>query len=59
MSDRQIRDEVLTLFVAGHETTATGLAWTLYLAAKEPEILAAMQGEADAVGDRPAAERAS
>lgn len=53
MSDRQIRDEVLTLFVAGHETTATGLAWTLYLAAKEPEILAAMQREADAVGDRP------
>ena len=30
MSDRQVRDEILTLFVAGHETTATSLAWTLY-----------------------------
>jgi cytochrome P450 len=53
MSDRQVRDEVLTLFVAGHETTATGLAWTLYLAARHPEILAAMVREVDAVGDAP------
>jgi cytochrome P450 len=55
MSDRQVRDEVLTLFVAGHETTATGLAWTLYLAVRHPEILAAMVREVDAVGDAPTA----
>ena len=55
MSDRQVRDEVLTLFVAGHETTATGLAWTLYYACREPEVYAAMEREADAVGDSPRA----
>ncbi|MFT3773237.1 MAG: cytochrome P450 [Minicystis sp.] len=53
MSDRQVRDEVLTLFVAGHETTATGLAWTIYLACQSPEVYAAMVREADAVGDAP------
>lgn len=55
MSDRQVRDEVLTLFVAGHETTATGLAWTLYYACREPALYAAMEREADAVGDSPRA----
>ncbi|MFO0547451.1 MAG: cytochrome P450 [Polyangiaceae bacterium] len=53
MSDRQIRDEILTLFVAGHETTATGLAWTLYEACRHPEVYEEMQREADAVGDAP------
>jgi cytochrome P450 len=53
MSDRQVRDEVLTLFVAGHETTATGLAWTIYLACRNPEIYAAMEREADAASDAP------
>ncbi len=53
MSDRQVRDEVLTLFVAGHETTATGLAWTLYLACQHPAIYDAMEREADSVGDAP------
>ncbi len=53
MSDRQTRDEILTLFVAGHETTATGLAWTIYEACRNPEIYAAMEREADALGDAP------
>ncbi len=53
MSDRQIRDEVLTLFVAGHETTATGLAWTLYLAGRDRAVYEAMEREVDAVGDEP------
>ena len=53
MSDRQVRDEVLTLFVAGHETTATGLAWTLYYACRDPDLYAAIEQEADAVGDAP------
>jgi cytochrome P450 len=37
MSDEQVRDEVMTLFVAGHETTANALTWTWYLLAKHPE----------------------
>jgi cytochrome P450 len=55
MSDRQVRDEVLTLFVAGHETTATSLAWTLYYACRDPALYAAMEREVDAVGDAPTA----
>jgi cytochrome P450 len=38
MSDRQLRDEVMTLFLAGHETTAVALSWTWYLLAKHPEV---------------------
>jgi cytochrome P450 len=53
MTDRQVRDEVLTLFVAGHETTATGLAWTIYFACKDPVVYRALEREADAVGDQP------
>jgi cytochrome P450 len=37
-SDRQLRDEVMTLFVAGHETTANALGWTLFLLGMHPEI---------------------
>ena len=40
MSDRQLRDEALTLFLAGHETTANALAWTWYLLARHPEVAA-------------------
>src|SRR5436190_14878941 len=38
MTDRQVRDEAMTLFLAGHETTANGLAWTWYLAAQHPAL---------------------
>lgn len=38
MSDAQIRDEVMTIFVAGHDTTANGLTWALYLLAQHPEL---------------------
>jgi cytochrome P450 len=55
MSDRQIRDEVLTLFVAGHETTATGLAWSLTLLAKHPDAYARVRAEVDELGRLPAA----
>ncbi len=37
MTDQQLRDEVLTMFLAGHETTANALAWTFYLLSKHPE----------------------
>jgi cytochrome P450 len=53
MSDRQIRDEILTLFVAGHETTASGLAWTISHLAKAPEMYARVQKEAFAAGREP------
>ena len=51
MSDQQLRDEVLTIFSAGHETTATTLTWTLYLLAKNPEILADLHRELSIVLD--------
>ena len=38
MSDKQIRDEVITLFLAGHETPAIALSWTLVLLARHPEV---------------------
>jgi cytochrome P450 len=50
MSDRQVRDEANTLFVAGHETTANALAWTFYLLARNPEARARVQAEADQFG---------
>jgi len=53
MSDKQVRDEAVTLFVAGHETTATALAWSFYLLARNPEALARAQAEADAFGAEP------
>jgi cytochrome P450 len=38
MSDQQVRDEVMTLFLAGHETTANALGWTWYLLSKHPDV---------------------
>ena len=49
MTDRQLRDEVLTLFLAGHETTANALAWTWHLLAANPGAEAALHAELDAV----------
>ncbi|MBL9014293.1 MAG: cytochrome P450 [Myxococcales bacterium] len=49
LSDAQVRDEVMTLFVAGHETTASSLTWALVLLARHPEIAARLRQEADSV----------
>jgi cytochrome P450 len=38
MSDRQLRDEVITLLLAGHETTSNALTWTWYLLSQNPEV---------------------
>lgn len=38
MTDRQVRDEAMTLFVAGHETTATSTTWALYFLSRNPEV---------------------
>ena len=51
MERREIRDQLLTLLVAGHETTATALAWTLDLLAHHPEALKRLTDEVDAGGD--------
>lgn len=54
MSDRQLRDEVMTLFLAGHETTALTLAWSWYLLGTNPEAERKFHAELDEVlGDRP------
>ncbi|MEZ4251820.1 MAG: cytochrome P450 [Polyangiales bacterium] len=54
MSDRQLRDEVLTLVMAGHETTANALTWTFHLLSKHPEVLRKVEAEVDReVGDGP------
>lgn len=61
MSDQQLRDEVMTVFLAGHETTATALTWMWYLVAGAPEVEARLHAEVDAVvaGEAPTLEEAS
>jgi len=51
MSEQEIRDELLTLLVAGHETTATTLAWAFERLAREPRVLARLIEEADGDDD--------
>lgn len=54
VTDRQVRDEAITLLLAGHETTANLLTWALYLLWKHPEVEARLRAELEAViGDRP------
>ena len=55
MSAQQLRDEVMTLFVAGHETTANALNWALYLLSQNPEAEAKLMNEIAALGGRPPA----
>jgi cytochrome P450 len=45
MEDREVRDQLMTLLVAGHETTATALAWTLDLVTHHPDVLARLVDE--------------
>ncbi|MBM4200895.1 MAG: cytochrome P450, partial [Gammaproteobacteria bacterium] len=49
MDDRQIRDECLTIFIAGHETTAVALTWCWHLLGTHPEARERLQAEVDAV----------
>jgi len=49
MTDRQLRDEAITLFLAGHETTASTLSWTWWLLAQNPAVEAKLHAELDAV----------
>jgi len=49
MSDQQLRDETLTIFLAGYETVANALSWTWYLLTQNPEAARRMEAEVDAV----------
>jgi cytochrome P450 len=49
MTDRQVRDEALTIFLAGHETTANAMTWTWYLLSQHPEVEAKLHAEIDSV----------
>lgn len=54
MTDEQVRDETVTIFVAGQETTANGLTWAWYLLSQNPEVAEKLGAELDEVlGDRP------
>jgi cytochrome P450 len=58
MTDEQLRDEAMTIFLAGHETTANALAWTWYLLSQNPEAEATLHAELEEVlaGRPPTAE---
>jgi cytochrome P450 len=56
MTDRQLRDELLTLIAAGHETTALTLGWSLYLLARHPEVEARVAADLEALGAPPSIE---
>lgn len=49
LSDDDIRDELMTIFMAGHETSGTGVAWALTEVARHPEVQARLQDEVDTV----------
>ena len=53
MSDRELRDELLTLLLAGHETTATALAWALYWIHKLPDVGQKLREELASLGEKP------
>ena len=54
MTDKQLRDETITLFLAGHETTASTLSWTWWLLAQNPAVEAKLHAELDSIlGGRP------
>jgi cytochrome P450 len=49
MTDRQVRDESMTIFLAGHETTANALTWTWYLLSENPDAARRLHDEVDRV----------
>jgi cytochrome P450 len=52
LTDQQVRDEVMTLLLAGHETTANALTWTWFELGRHPDVLARLVLEIDALGKR-------
>lgn len=56
LSPREVRDEAVTLWAAGHETTSTALTWTVYLLSRAPGVRARLEAElSDVLGGRPPA----
>ncbi|WP_066424842.1 cytochrome P450 [Anabaena sp. 4-3] len=53
MTDQELRDELMTLLVAGHETTATAIAWAMYWIHKLPQVKEKLLQELDSLGDNP------
>ncbi|BAY13636.1 cytochrome P450 [Calothrix sp. NIES-2098] len=53
MSDKELRDDLITLIFAGHETTATSIAWGIYWIHKTPKVLEKLLDEIDGLGDHP------
>ena len=53
MTDAQLRDEVMTLFLAGHETTAMALTWTLHLLGQHPDVEQKLRDELRPFGEEP------
>ncbi|KWE25813.1 cytochrome P450 [Burkholderia territorii] len=49
LTEREVHDEVMTVFLAGHETTGSGMAWGLYALAQHPDVLRRLRDELDAV----------
>ena len=49
MSDKQVRDEVMTIFIAGHETTSNALTWTFYLLSQYPDVERKLHDELELV----------
>jgi cytochrome P450 len=56
MSNEELRDELVTLLVAGHETTATALTWAMRWLLEEPSVLAELRAELEALGPDPSPE---
>jgi enediyne biosynthesis protein E7 len=54
MAERELIDEIMTLIVAGHETTASGLNWTWYLLSQHPAAEAELHAEVDSAPELPA-----
>ncbi|KAK4796474.1 hypothetical protein SAY86_028800 [Trapa natans] len=53
VSSKQLRDDLMTMLIAGHETSAAVLTWTFYILSQEPGAMAKLQNEVDSViGDR-------
>ncbi len=55
MTDEQLRDELMTLLLAGHETTATAIAWALYWVHRSPNVHSEMLQQLDSLGEAPSA----
>jgi cytochrome P450 len=49
LSDREVRDEAMTILLAGHETTANALTWTFYLLSQNPSVVATLRDELERV----------